>query len=326
MKTIDADIKSGNFSPIYLLYGDESYLKRQYRDKLKKALIAEGDAMNLSVFSGKDINPGEVIDLAETMPFFADRRLIIIEGSGLFKSGSEELAEYMKGIAQTACLIFVEDEVDRRGRMYKSVKAAGRAVEFPRQGEKVLETWILGRLKRENKKITQPVMQQFLNAVGNDMEYIDKELEKLLCYCMGRDVVTGEDVEAVCVQQAQNKIFDMINAIGEKNQKRALELYYDLLALREPPMRILFLIARQFRILLLVKELSAKGFDNKAIAEKAGIPPFAVQRNRAQARGFELGQLYQAVADCVEAEEAVKTGNRNDRMAVELLIVQYSKG
>ncbi|MCI9149476.1 MAG: DNA polymerase III subunit delta [Lachnospiraceae bacterium] len=325
MKTIDADIKSGSFAPAYLLYGEEAYLKRQYRDKLKKALSQEGDTMNTSVFEGKGIAAGEVIDLAETMPFFADRRLILIENSGLFKSGAEELAEYMKEIAQSTCFVFVENEVDKRSRMFKSVKAAGRVVEFKKQSDSILVQWILGRLKREHKNITQPVMQQFLNAVGTDMENIDKELEKLLCYCMDRDVITAEDVRAICVQQTQNKIFDMVNAIGEKDQKKALELYYDLLALKEPPMRILFLIARQFQILLQLKELSGKGFDNKFMAAKAGVPEFALRRNLAQARGFSGERLYQAVADCVEAEEAVKTGNCNDRMAVELLIVQYSK-
>lgn len=325
MKTIDADIKSGSFAPVYLLYGEEAYLKRQYRDKLKKALSAEGDTMNTSVFEGKGISTGEIIDLAETMPFFADRRLILIENSGLFKSAAEDLAEYMKEIAASTCFVFVEEEVDKRSRMFKNVKAAGRVVEFKKQSDSVLVQWILGRLKRENKNITQPVMQQFLTAVGTDMENIDKELEKLLCYCMDRDVITAADVAAVCVQQTQNKIFEMVNAIGEKDQKKALNLYYDLLALKEPPMRILFLIARQFQILLQLKELAGKGFDNKFIAGKAGVPEFALRRNLAQARGFPRERLYRAVADCVEAEEAVKTGNRNDRMAVELLIVQYSK-
>ena len=324
MKTIDADIKAGSFASVYLLYGEEAYLKRQYKEKLKSALIPEGDTMNFSAFAGKDIRPGEIIDLAETMPFFADRRLILIENSGVFKNACEELAEYMKGISPSACFVFVEDEVDKRSRMFKNVKAAGRVVEFARQNEKVLTQWILGRLKREGKNITQSVMQQFLNAVGTDMEYMDKELEKLLCYCMDKDVIEAADVAAVCVEQTSNKIFDMVHAVAEKDQKKALNLYYDLLALKEPPMRILFLIARQFKILLLVKELSGKGHDNKFIASKAGVPEFALRRNQAQAKSFTVGQLKAAVMDCVEMEEAVKTGNLNDRMAVELLIVKYS--
>ncbi len=324
MKTIDGDIKTGKFAPVYLLYGEEAYLKKQYKEKLKRALVPEGDTMNLSYFEGKDIRPGEIIDLAETMPFFAERRLILMENSGVFKSASEELAEYMKAISPTACFVFVEEEVDKRGKMFKNVKASGRVVEFSRQNEQILTQWILGRLRKEHKNITQSVMQQFLNSVGTDMEYIDKELEKLLCYCMDKEVIEAADVAAVCVEQTTNKIFDMVNSIAEKNQKKALDLYYDLLALKEPPMRILFLIARQFQILLQVKELSGKGYDNKFIATKAGVPEFAVRRNQGQARSFTREQLRRAVSDCVETEEAVKTGNLGDRMGVELLIVKYS--
>lgn len=324
MKSIQEDIETGNFRPVYLLYGEEAYLKRQYKQKLRRALAQEGDTMNAAVFQGRNINPGEIIDLAETLPFFADRRLILMEDSGLFKKPCEELADYMKQIPKTACFVFVEEEVDKRGRMYKAVNKAGRAVEFARQPEQVLTRWILSRMKREQKKITQADMHLFLEKTGNDMENIDRELEKLFCYTLGREVITGEDVEAVCVVQTTGKIFEMVNKIAEKQQKQALELYYDLLAMKEPPMRILFLIARQFKILRLAKELRTQGYDNKFIASKAGIPEFAVRKNLAQAEAFSLEQLREALEDCVQTEEDVKTGNLNDRMAVELLIVKYS--
>ncbi len=324
MKSIQEDIETGIFRPVYLLYGEETYLKRQYRQKLRRALAAEGDTMNVTLFQGKSINAGQIIDLAETLPFFADRRLILIEDSGVFKTSCEELADYMKQIAQTACFVFVEEEVDKRSKMYKAVKKAGRAVEFVRQTEQVLTRWILSKMRRENKKITQAVMQLFMEKRGNDMENIDRELEKLFCYTLGREVITAEDVEAVCVAQTTGKIFEMVNKIAEKQQKQALDLYYDLLAMKEPPMRILFLIARQFKILQLVKDLRKQGYDNRFIASKAGIPEFAVRKNISQAGGFSTEQLKKALEDCVQTEEDVKTGNLNDRMAVELLIVKYS--
>ena len=91
MKTIDNDIKNGSFRQIYLLFGEERYLIKQYKDKLIKAMVTEGDTMNFNTFEGKDINVNEVVDLSETLPFFADRRLILIEDSGLLKKGGEEL-------------------------------------------------------------------------------------------------------------------------------------------------------------------------------------------------------------------------------------------
>ena len=149
------------------------------------------------------------------------------------------------------------------------------------------------------------------------MGHIDRELEKLFCYTMGREAITAEDVEAVCVSQATGKVFEMVDNIVGKRQEKALDLYYDLLALKEPPMRILFLIARQFRILYLVKGLRSQGYGQKAIASKAGIPEFAVRKNLAQAEKLPVGKLKGAVADCVQAEEDVKTGRLNDRLAVE---------
>lgn len=324
MKTIDNDIEAGNFAPIYLLYGEEDYLKRQYRDKLRHALVADDDTMNVSTFEGAGIQTGEIIDLAETMPFFAEHRLILIENSGVFKRSCEELADYMKEIPPTTCFVFVENEVDKRGKMFKNVKSTGRVVEFAKQNEKVLAQWVMGRMKREGKRISQPVTQRFLETVGTDMELIDKEMEKLICYCYDKDVIEAEDVAAVCVEQTSNHIFDMVDAVAEHRQKRALDLYYDLLALKESPMRILSLIARQFRILLTIKEMGQKGFDNKTMAAKAGIPEFALRRNQAQARNFSSEQLRAALADCVDAEEAVKTGNLNERMATELVLIKHS--
>lgn len=325
MRTIDEDIKTGQFKQIYLLYGNEAYLKKQYKDKLKRAMADAEDTMNFSAFEGKDINAKEIIDLAETMPFFAERRVILIENSGFFKNAADEMAEYIKQVSPTTFFIFVEEEVDKRSKMYKAVKNAGKIVEFAEQNEDVLTRWVLGRLKREGKKITGSVMQLFLSKTGTDMGNIDKELEKLFCYTMGRDVITAEDVEAVTTEQISNKIFDMVNAIAEHNQRQALDFYYDLLALKEPPMRILFLISRQFQILFNVKSATAKRVDNKTIAQKAGIPEFAVRRNQAQARNFTLEQLRQALEDGVSYEEAVKTGRMNDQMAVELFLLTYSK-
>ena len=116
----------------------------------------------------------------------------------------------------------------------------------------------------------------------------------------------------------------MISAIADKKQKRALEMYYELLSQKEPPMRILFLIARQFNLLLQVKELQGKGHSNKSIGEKVGLPGFVAGKYAAQAARFESDELLQALEESVAAEEAVKTGRMNDHMSVEMLIIKYS--
>lgn len=324
MQRINGDIKSGQFKQIYLLYGEEAYLRKQYKDRLKAAMVADGDTMNYSYFEGKDISVGAVIDLAETLPFFADRRVIVIENSGLFKHGGEQLAEYLSSPAESVYFILAEAEVDKRSKLFKTASSKGIAVEFPIQNEATLKKWILGIIKKEGKRITEPALNYFLEKTGTDMENIRKELEKLMCYCMEKDAVREEDIENICTKRVSSHIFDMINAIADKQQKKALDLYYDLLALKEPAMRILFLITRQFNILLQVKELKAKGYDNKTIGAKVGLPPFIAGKYVIQAAKFRTADLRAALEACIEAEESVKTGRMNDIMSVELLIVRYS--
>ena len=302
MKMLAEDIKNGSFKTSYLLYGEEAYLRSQYKNKLKEALVNPDDTMNFSRFEGKGTDPAEIISLADTLPFFADRRLILIEDSGFFKNKCDELADYIPKLPDTTCLLFVETEVDKRSRLYKAVQKYGRTTEFQLQDERTLMRWILGTLKKENKKITEDTLRSFLARTGSDMENIHMELEKLLSYTIGRDVITAEDVEAICTMQITGQIFEMIRAIAEKKQRQALDLYYDLLALKEPPMRILFLIARQFNQLLLVKSLASRGLDRSAIASKAQVAPFIAGRLMTQAKSFTAAQLRAALPPGMELE------------------------
>lgn len=321
MRQINEDINQGKLRHVYLLYGEERYLRRQYREKLQRALCEEGDTMNTHFFQGNNINVSQIIDLAETLPFLADRRVFFFSDSGMFKSGGELMAEYLANPSETAYFVFTENEVDKRSKLYKTVQAKGYAAEFTEQNENTLKRWVAMMLARDGKKITENTVECFLSKTGTDMENIQMELEKLICYCMDREVVTTEDVETICTTRVTNHIFDMVTAIAMKQPERALALYYDLLALKEPPMRILFLIARQCNLLMQTKELKGKGSDSRTIASKIGVPPFVAGKYVSQASRFKTSALRSAVEKCVETEEAVKSGQLNDRMAVEILIL-----
>ena len=322
MKNLVQDLKNQNFRHIYLFTGEEVYLRNQYKKKLQEALIPPEDTVNINFYQGKGIDLKELIAQAETMPFFSERRLLVVEDSGFFKTATPELAEYLEQIPDTTYFLFVETDVDKRGKLYKTVKKQGSVVEFAKQTEDTLMRWILGILKKEQKNITRSTMELFLEKTGTDMNQISMELEKLLSYTMGKEIITAEDVQEICTSQTVNQIFEMISAMAEKNQKKALDLYYDLLALKEPPMRILYLIARQFNQLLLVRELQASGADRGTIASKLKVPPFVAGKLSSQAAVFTKEQLISYVQTCVDAEEAVKTGRMGDRLAVELLISQ----
>jgi DNA polymerase III subunit delta len=149
-------------------------------------------------------------------------------------------------------------------------------------------------------------------------------VEKLCCYAIDRDIITIEDVEAVCVSQISGKIFLMIDAIGNRKQNQALELYYDLLALKEKPMSILFLITRQFNILIQVKDLVKLGYNNTVISQKTGLMPFTINKYISQGKNFTMAALREALQSSAEIEEYIKTGRLIDKIGVELLIVKYS--
>ena len=324
MQRIAEDIKTGQLKQIYLLYGEEAYLIRQYRDKLRDALLGGGSDMNVNRFEGKGVSVPQIIDMSETLPFFSDRRVIILENTELFKSGGEKLAEYLKKPAESSSFIFAEREVDKRSGLYKIVKKQGYAAEFGRQDMKTLQKWVYGILRKEKKQISQETLQFFLEGSGDDMENIRKELEKLLCYTLDRDIITSEDVKEICVPRIQDHIFDMVTAIANGSGEQALKLYYDLLALRVPPMRILSLVSRQFNQLLQVKEMAQKGYPQAMIAEKVGLPGFVAGKYMRQASGFKTAFLKQALEDCAQTEYAFKSGKIGDQLSVELLIVKYS--
>lgn len=324
MQTLNQDIKEKNFKRVYLLFGDEPFLLNSYKKKLREA-ITDRDTMNFNYFEGKGPDLHEIISLADTMPFFAERRLILIDGSGFFKGAQEELLEYLPRIPETTCMVFCESDVDKRGKLYKKVKAAGYAAELKKQGAADLMKWAGGILARDGKKITRQVMEYFLERTGDDMGSIYMELEKLICYTAGREVITKEDVDAVGSVHVENRIFEMVSAIVSGNIKKAMDLYEDLLVLKEPPMRILFLIARQFNQLLQVRELTEKGSQRSEIASALKVPPFVAGKLMSQAKTFDKRQLLSYVEFCVDVEQAVKSGRLSDRLAVELVIARKAE-
>ena len=326
MKNLNADLKSGQFKQVYLLYGEEGYLKKQYKDRFIKAMLPDGDTMNYAYYEGKNTDVKEVIDLAETLPFFAERRLIVFENTGFFKTAAgADLADYVKEMPETTYFVFVENEVDKRNKLYKAVNSKGYVVELSTQDEGTLKRWVFNLARRENKEMSEAVITYFIGKVGTDMEKIQRELEKVICYAIDRNTLTKEDVDAVCVTQLSNHIFEMVDAVAAGNQKRALDLYYELLALKEPAMRILYMLARQYRILFHVKALANQGYGRKEIASKAGIHPFVAGKNIEQSRRFKMKELRGVMEEAAQLEQDVKTGLLTDTLAVELFIVKQSE-
>lgn len=324
MKEIKEHIKAGSFKPFYLLYGNEGYLKKLYRDKLKTAILGDNNDMNYSCFDGKDLDQKRVVEVSQTLPFFSDRRLIVIENSGLFKSQSE-FSNMLGDTPDCTILLFVEEEVDKRNKLFKMVKELGTVSEMNGLDEKNLKLFVVSLLEQESKHSKENTIAYLLEKTGTDMENICNEIEKIVSYTMGREIVTVEDIDAVVTTQITGKIFQMIDAIGTKQQNKALTLYYDLLSLREKPMTILYLITRHFNILLQVKDLQSRGNNPSTISEMVGIPPFTVSKYSGQAKNFTNKRLMEALEYGADVEEQVKTGRMIEKIGIELFIITFSK-
>jgi DNA polymerase-3 subunit delta len=324
-RQLNENLKAGSFSPCYLIYGDEAYLRFQNRDKIVNAIGMDESSMNFNRYEGEHANAAEIIGMAETMPFLSDKRLILVENSGFFKSGSPEMAEYLGRQSDTTILLFVEKEVDKRKDVYKALSKKGFDIECITQSDDSLKTWIRSRFKSEGKVISPAACAFFLDRVGTDMSNIASEIEKLVCYCMDRSEIREEDIDAVSANYLTGRIFAMTDAIAEKNQKRAIELYYDLLALKEPPAKILSLITRQFNLMYQVKEMSSSGRGNSEIASALKLQPFIVDKYKRWSWIYTPEQLKDALEMCAESDTAVKTGKLDQIISVEMVIIKSTQ-
>lgn len=324
MKTLATDIKNKEFKKAYLICGEEEYLKLNYKNQMIKAIVGD-DTMNLGLYEGKNVDINEVIDSAETFPFFADHRLIVMDSTGLFKSGGDQLAEYMKEIPETTVFLFVESDVDKRSKMYKAVKSNGYICEINRQTEQSLADWAARIFDYNGKKITKANMSYLIANVGTDMEVLSKEIEKLISYALKKSIIEKEDIDAVCIKQLNVRIFDMIDAISVKNQKKTLDCYYELIAEKEPPMRILYMISRQFNLMLQAKDLSGRGMSKDQVANVMGVQGFIAGKCINQSRNFTVNDLKMGLAESVKTEEMIKSGTMDENIGVEMLLVKYSR-
>ncbi len=328
MRSINDDIKNRNFKRVYLFFGDENYLKKKYADDIKKAVIPAGsETMNLDVFQEKKIEWLKISAACETVPFMNDFRLIIVKDSELFvqgnKENSEKLAEYVKNIPDSLVLIFLEDKVDKRGKLYKSVSANGTSVECKVPSEKEMMTWVGKIAEEKGLKIKSGVISYFIRNINTGMEAAFAEIEKLSAY-IGKGVVSEKDIDDICIKSLEVRIFNMVDAIGNKKTQTALDIYNNMILMKESPLMILAMIARQFRLILQSKYLSEKGVYKADIAKKINQREFVVAQCLAQSKNFKKKVLLQALEDCLECDINIKTGKINDKLGVEMIIIKYS--
>ncbi len=328
MKTIKDHIKSNNIKKVYVLFGSEPYLIRYCKDLLQKALLDKSsEMMNLTVLSGADVTARAFEDAVTTLPFLAERRVVIIKDSGLFVSGkkaeSDKLAALLPQIPETSVAIFSEVKADKRTALYKIAAKEGYACELNTPSENELITWLKNLSASKGLNISGETAAYLLRTTGSSMDLLSGEINKLESYLSGQGIITPGLIDQLCAKSLQTKIFDLTAAVGNKNSKTALDIFSNLLLMKESPVMVISMLARQFRLIYQCKTLYHSGLDNSQISKATGQMTFAVKECLRQGSNFTEQELKSALSDCLEADTKIKTGQMNDRLAVEMLIIKY---
>ncbi|MDR1664073.1 MAG: DNA polymerase III subunit delta [Clostridiales bacterium] len=338
MRNLKDDFKTLRFKRVYLIYGEERFLVEHYANGFtEKLLSADSLLMNRDVFDGKDVTADKIIGAAETLPFLAEYRLVYVRDSRLFTAGrkqeSEAIADYLPDIPETSILIFIETDVDKRNRLYKKTAELGRAADCVSPSEGELITWAGKVFQKMGKTISRDVAQKLLRTVMRDMTALYAEAGKLSDYTGERAEITARDIEAVCSPSLETRVFDLVAAIGDGKTGDALRMYRNLLQMKESPVMILSLMARQFRLILQCKDAGehAPGFTGSAfrrpspyeIGKELNLRGFVVEECLRQGKRFTEERLLAALSDCEDTDIRMKTGLVQQETGVEVLIVRY---
>lgn len=338
MQEIKKNIKEGQFHRLYLFHGAEDYLRQSLKNDLKQALVGEDVSMNYAYYEGNKVETDEVIAFAKTMPFFAQWRLIIVENCGINKKPTDEWLEFLGQIPETAVVVLLERELDKRGRFYKACKKNAYIVDVDKEKGSYISQWMAEWLSANHGSMHRDVQKYFIGRVSDNMALLERELEKLRDYKMTPEQlrsleqlegtvfdITVEDIEAVSVKTIENQIFEMIDAAAKQNASKAFMLYQDLLSLKEAPVKILVLLHRQTNILLQIKDHIRLKHSAGEIASTMKLPPFVVNKNSAIAKQYSYKRLKSLFALGVQLDEDIKLGKIKDQIAVELLLSEYCK-
>ena len=325
MKNIKADIISGKYKRVYLLYGDEFYLLRRCVASLKKGVLGDdGSDVNYSAFdgsSGYDVN--ELKEICQTVPFFAVRRLVIVENSGLF-GGDSGFDAFIPQIPDSTVLILIEHSADKKTKLYKAIKEGGYVCEFTTPTPDQAVEFCAGYLGKAGKLISKDHCGYFVNGVGGDLYNVSTELDKLIDYTGSSDTVRRADIDAICSMQIENKIFDIVDMLMNKDFKGALSIYDDLISLREQPLGILrFIVARYLKLLGIRDELN-RGRSVTEAASNLKMPDWLFKKEKAKLKDFTSAKIIRAIELCTETENLIKTGDMADSAGMEILLANLS--
>lgn len=307
-------------SQVYLLLGEEDWLIDRALGELLDQLIPEAERdLNLDNVRAEELDLTDLITRLDTLPFFGQRRVVVVKNADAWKAADQErLAGYLEQGPPPSALILVASALDRRRKLYTAIKKVGAIQEFPRLAMRQLPAWIQDRVRREGRKIDPDAVEALIALVGPSLRQLSLEMEKLFAFTDGRERITRADVEVAVSRSSESTIFMLVDAIGERRASQALRALSDILKEEAPPY-VLFMIARQFRLLMRASLAGAGKRTMAGLQEVLGVPPFVARKIMEQVKNFPPEAFPEIFARLLETDRAIKTMGQ-DRLALETLI------
>lgn len=303
-------VDKGELACLYLLYGEEPYLvERAVKKLLERAVDPGFRDFNLNVFYGNECKGEEVFGAAQTLPMFAERRVVLVKKGGDLSAAAQEiLLAYLQDPCPGTCLILQAEKVDGRKKFFAEFKKRGEAVEFKRPYENQLGPYVRDEVRAAGKKIDGAAAELLAYLVGNNLQELVSQIEKLCVYCGKKDCIDVADVKAIVSDTKVESVFEFTDALGSKDLPKALKMLTALLQDGEAPLRILGAVARHYRQLWQVRELLDRKVPSAELAKASGINPYFLKKVTDQARNYTVGELKRIFERMLELDLAFKSG------------------
>lgn len=311
----------------YLFHGDDEHSQKE---TLAGLLAKLGDPAMLDLntvrFEG-GVTAAALRQACDSIPFLAKARVVIVNDLFATNPGKpflDELAAYLPHLPETTRLIFLESKPLRESHPIVKLAAqekSGYVKLFARPEGAALERWITQRAAEKGGRISGHAAHLLATNIGNDLQLLDNELEKLVLY-KGNDEteIRSEDVTLLCPAIAEASIFELVDALGNRNEKRAAVLLQQKFNEGADPFYLFSMFVRQFRLLIQVKELADAGKRPPDIAKVLKLHSFVAGKLYQQSRGFSLEQLEQIYHHLLEIDVGVKIGRHDMTTALNLLV------
>lgn len=333
-KTAAKAIKQGNISPLYVLYGSEKFRMNEFAAMLEEQLIPRADRdFAVIPFDLSETPVQAVVEEAETVPFMVERKLLVVRDASVFTAGKDKakiehnvdmLAAYMQHPAEFSVIVFLVngDKLDERKKIVKSAKAAGTVLAFNPLGAEELVRWVEKGFRDRGCSLAPGTAEVLIASAGTGLQGLTAEMDKLCLFAGAGGTVDAAVVESLVHRGTEQNIFTLVEDIANLRLDKALNTLYELLKQREEPIKIAALIARQFRIILQVKDLSALSYSQGQIASQLGLHPYAVKLAGEQARKFGSPQLRQILSRLADLDYQMKTGAVDKVLGLELFMLR----